>query len=90
MFVQIILVENDIRKRDELRSRITSYISRAETLRSTSSVPVKVEFDQLRIEENARGYTYEKIFSRCIDNKLTGVTVEDPYISAMHQVSYHT
>uniref|UniRef100_A0A914CN71 MIT domain-containing protein n=1 Tax=Acrobeloides nanus TaxID=290746 RepID=A0A914CN71_9BILA len=79
-------LENDIRKRDELRSRITSYISRAETLKSKSSVPVKVEFDQLRIGENTQGYTYEKIFSRCIDNKLTEVTVEDPYISAMHQV----
>lgn len=82
----MVLVEDDPDKQNELRKRITSYLSRAETLKSKSSVPIKVEFDQLRIAENSKGNTYERIFSRCIDDRLTEVVIEDPYISAMHQV----
>lgn len=42
--------------------------------------------EQIRIENNSTGHSYEKLFGRFLDESLTGVVVEDPYIRSAHQV----
>lgn len=70
-----------------LRSSIENYMSRAESLRNASGRSVKVEFFQQRkIDENSTGHSYESIFAKCLDERLTEVIVEDPYIIAHYQV----
>lgn len=63
-------------------------MSRAESLRTDCGRLVKVQFfEQRRIDEDSKGHSYESIFGKCLDNRLTEVTVEDPYIVAHHQLS---
>ncbi|CAJ0928111.1 unnamed protein product [Ranitomeya imitator] len=40
---------------------------------------------QIKIVENATGYSYENLFKPYVDETLTEVWVEDPYIRHMHQ-----
>ena len=42
--------------------------------------------EQIKIENNATGYSYERVFGRLIDESLTEVEVQDPYIRSIHQV----
>ena len=42
--------------------------------------------EQIHIDDNATGYSYEKVFGRFIDESLTEVEVQDPYIRSVHQV----
>ena len=42
--------------------------------------------EQIQIDNNATGYSYEKVFGRFIDESLTEVEVQDPYIRSIHQV----
>ncbi|NXO04666.1 MITD1 protein, partial [Rhinopomastus cyanomelas] len=41
---------------------------------------------QIRIEENATGFSYEKLFQECLTEILSEVWVEDPYIRQVHQL----
>ncbi len=43
--------------------------------------------EQLHIESNSTGHSYEKVFGPFLDETLTVVEVEDPYIRNGHQVS---
>lgn len=42
--------------------------------------------EQIRIAEDATGYSYEALFKPYISSLLTEVWVEDPYIRHVHQV----
>lgn len=42
--------------------------------------------EQIRIAEDATGYSYEALFKPYISSLLTEVWVEDPYIRHIHQV----
>ncbi|XP_066563030.1 MIT domain-containing protein 1 isoform X2 [Amia ocellicauda] len=42
--------------------------------------------EQIKITENATGYSYEKLFKPYITEALTEVCVEDPYIRHIHQL----
>ena len=44
------------------------------------------QHEQIQIESNATGYSYEKLFSRFLNQFLTEVEVEDPYVRSHHQV----
>ncbi|VDO99562.1 unnamed protein product [Heligmosomoides polygyrus] len=42
--------------------------------------------EQRKIEANSVGHGYDKIFGRCLDEKLTAVHVQDAYVCAHHQI----
>ncbi|RNA19964.1 MIT domain-containing 1-like [Brachionus plicatilis] len=43
--------------------------------------------EQINIQENATGYSYEKIFAKFIsDESLDFAEVDDPYIKSRHQI----
>ena len=42
--------------------------------------------EQIQIEENSTGHSYEAIMGRFIEPHLTAVEVDDPYIRSNHQV----
>jgi len=41
--------------------------------------------EQIRIEEDSCGHSYEEIFGRFLDASITEVHVEDSYIRSNHQ-----
>jgi len=43
--------------------------------------------EQMQIKEDDTGHSYNTIFSQFITSSVTSVQVDDPYISAPHQVS---
>jgi len=40
----------------------------------------------IQIKEGDTGFSYACVFGPCLDNNITHVTVQDPYIKAKHQV----
>ena len=42
--------------------------------------------EQVHIESNSVGHSYERLFGRFLDASVTAVEVEDPYIMNIHQV----
>ena len=50
----------------------------------TPDVTEKVQ--SVTIKEGDTGFSYERLFSSCLDGNLEWVEVEDPYIKARHQV----
>jgi hypothetical protein len=48
---------------------------------------VKTYHEQIQIKDGSIGNSYEKIFSRFLNENVTQVTIQDPYIRAFHQVS---
>uniref|UniRef100_A0A183C3P4 MIT domain-containing protein n=1 Tax=Globodera pallida TaxID=36090 RepID=A0A183C3P4_GLOPA len=79
------LGEFDGPKKDALRQQVEQYMSRVETLKSRRTI--KVEFlEQRRILEDSTGHSYESIFAKCLDDKLTEVAVEEPWLSSFHQI----
>lgn len=44
--------------------------------------------EQVHIENNSTGHSYKTLFGRFLDEDVTIVTVEDPYIRSFHQVGY--
>ncbi|NXE73601.1 MITD1 protein, partial [Cochlearius cochlearius] len=45
---------------------------------------------QIRIEENATGFSYEKLFQEYLTEIVSEVWVEDPYIRHVHQASRYS
>ncbi|CAF0706829.1 unnamed protein product [Brachionus calyciflorus] len=78
----------DEKKRVAFRDKISSYMERAEKIKVLVDQSKEYEkyHEQINIEENSIGYSYEKIFSRFLkDESLDYVEVNDPYIKARHQ-----
>lgn len=42
---------------------------------------------QIKIDENATGFSYESLFQEYLSETVTEVWIEDPYIRYIHQVS---
>ncbi|PIO77054.1 MIT domain protein [Teladorsagia circumcincta] len=73
------LMSLDDNRRSPLYKQIAQYVSRAEQLKEATKVEVGF-LEQRRIEANSVGHGYDKIFGRCLDDKLTAVSVQDAYI----------
>ena len=43
--------------------------------------------EQLHIESDSTGHSYEKVFGRFVTEDLTYVEIEDPYVRNVHQVN---
>ncbi|VDD96134.1 unnamed protein product [Enterobius vermicularis] len=66
-----------------VRETIGKYLSRAETLKNRMPV---VLVERIQIKSDSKGYGYDKIFSKCFDNSVTEVFVQDGYIRLHHQI----
>uniref|UniRef100_A0AC34PW20 MIT domain-containing protein n=1 Tax=Panagrolaimus sp. JU765 TaxID=591449 RepID=A0AC34PW20_9BILA len=69
-----------------LKKQIEKYLDRAEDLRAKERS--SVSYRQVRVREIAEdsvGHSYENIFKDVLNEKITKVTVEEPYIDLNHQ-----
>ncbi|CAL8073202.1 unnamed protein product [Orchesella dallaii] len=73
--------------RAKLKPKIEEYMGRAEKLKKhIEELKKKGSFrEKMQIDEDATGYSYDKVFSRFLDHSVHRIEVEDPYIRSPHQ-----
>ncbi|XP_065499613.1 MIT domain-containing protein 1 [Caloenas nicobarica] len=88
LLLQVVKATKDEAKKHRYRGRISEYMTRAEDIKKHIE---KEKQDgryhkQIRIEDNATGFSYEKVFQEYLTEILSEVWVEDPYIRNVHQL----
>ena len=70
------------------REKAKQYMGRAEMLQKQIEADQKAGkfHEQLRIQNDSTGHSYESLFGRFLDEDVTKVTLEDPYIRSHHQI----
>ncbi|XP_063999634.1 MIT domain-containing protein 1 isoform X2 [Pogoniulus pusillus] len=87
LLLQVVKATKDEAKKHCYRKKISEYMTRAEDIKKHID---KEKQDgkyhkQIRIEENATGFCYEKLFQEYLNETVSEVWVEDPYIRQAHQ-----
>ncbi|XP_048348646.1 MIT domain-containing protein 1 isoform X1 [Sphaerodactylus townsendi] len=88
LLLRVLKATKDETKKAHYRAKISSYMSRAEDIKKYIE---KEKEDgkyhkQIKIEENTKGFSYEKLFQEYLNETVTEVWVEDPYIRNIHQL----
>uniref|UniRef100_A0A8C4XSZ8 Microtubule interacting and trafficking domain containing 1 n=3 Tax=Falco TaxID=8952 RepID=A0A8C4XSZ8_FALTI len=88
LLLQVVKATKDEAKKHRYRQKISEYMTRAEDIKKHIE---KEKQDgkyhkQIRIEENATGFGYEKLFQEYLTEIVSEVWVEDPYIRNVHQL----
>ncbi|XP_074651734.1 MIT domain-containing protein 1-like [Tubulanus polymorphus] len=88
LLLDVVKATTDEKKKQHLRKNIASYMDRAETIKkSVEKLKESGKYhEQIKIESNSVGHSYEKIFGSYMDEALTTVEIEDPYIRNVHQI----
>ncbi|PIK61071.1 putative MIT domain-containing protein 1-like [Apostichopus japonicus] len=88
LLLNVLKSETSQAKKEQYRTRINDYMSRAEKIKSLIEQQKETGkfHEQIQISKGARGFSYEHVFDRFLDQSLTEVTVEDPYIRSTHQI----
>ncbi|KAK6173894.1 hypothetical protein SNE40_017269 [Patella caerulea] len=88
LLLQVLKGTKDESKKEKFRNKIQEYMARAEELKT--HVQQEKEdgkyHEQIHIDSGSLGNSYEKLFSRFLDERVTCVEIEDPYIRSTHQV----
>ncbi|XP_056411931.1 MIT domain-containing protein 1 isoform X2 [Hyla sarda] len=88
LLMQVLKGTKDETKKTHYRQKLISYMDRAEQIKH-HVIKEKEEgkyHKQIKILENATGYSYENLFKPYVDETLSEVWVEDPYIRHTHQL----
>nr|XP_021123717.2 MIT domain-containing protein 1 isoform X2 [Anas platyrhynchos] len=89
LLLQVVKGTKDEAKKQRYRQKISEYMTRAEDIKKHIEKEKQDSkyHKQIRIEENATGYSYEKLFQEYLTEIVSEVWVEDPYIRHVHQGS---
>ncbi|XP_015854419.1 MIT domain-containing protein 1 isoform X3 [Peromyscus maniculatus bairdii] len=87
MLLQVMKGTKDSSKKSILRTRISNYMDRAENIKEYLDQEKEdgKYHKQIKIEENATGFSYESLFKEYLHETVTEVWIEDPYIRQTHQ-----
>ncbi|XP_066123919.1 MIT domain-containing protein 1 isoform X1 [Saccopteryx bilineata] len=88
LLLQVLKGTKDDTKKCHLRKKISGYMDRAENIKKYLD-EVKEDgkyHKQIKIEENATGFSYESLFQEYLNETITEVWIEDPYIRHTHQL----
>ncbi|XP_048855359.1 MIT domain-containing protein 1 [Brienomyrus brachyistius] len=88
LLLDVLKALKDETKKAHYREKIRGYMERAEQIKA-HLVREKEEgkyHEQIKITEDATGFSYETLFKPYISETLTEVWVEDPYIRHIHQL----
>ncbi|XP_062616833.1 MIT domain-containing protein 1-like [Saccostrea cucullata] len=88
LLLEVLKGETDVTKKERFRQKIKEYMDRAEELKKfvKEEKTAGKQHEQIQIESNNTGYSYERLFSRFLNQFVTEVEVEDPYIRSNHQI----
>ncbi|XP_027464858.1 MIT domain-containing protein 1-like isoform X2 [Zalophus californianus] len=86
LLMQVLRGTKDDTKKWNLRKQITGYMDRAEIVKKYLDQEKEdgKYHKQIKIEENATGFSYESLFQKHLNETLTEVWVQDPYIRQIH------
>ncbi|XP_039073926.1 MIT domain-containing protein 1 isoform X2 [Hyaena hyaena] len=89
LLMQVLRGTKDVTKKCNLRKQISSYMDRAEIVKKyTDQEREDGKYHrQIKIEENATGFSYESLFQEYLNETVTEVWIQDPYIRQIHQGS---
>ncbi|XP_036024275.1 MIT domain-containing protein 1 isoform X3 [Onychomys torridus] len=87
MLLQVLKGTKDSSKKSVLRTRISNYMDRAENIKKYLDQEKEdgKYHKQIKIEENATGFSYESLFKEYLHETVMEVWIEDPYIRQTHQ-----
>ncbi|XP_038939769.1 MIT domain-containing protein 1 isoform X2 [Rattus norvegicus] len=87
MLLQVLKGTKESSKRSTLRTKISGYMDRAENIKKYLDQEKEdgKYHKQIKIEENATGFSYESLFREYLQETVTEVWIEDPYIRQTHQ-----
>ncbi|XP_037284778.2 MIT domain-containing protein 1 [Rhipicephalus microplus] len=79
---------SDTIKRDHLRNRVKTYMERAEKIKELvrKEKAAGTYHEQIHIESGSVGHSYDQMFGHLLDDMVTSVEVDDPYVRSVHQV----
>ncbi|KAF5307305.1 hypothetical protein FQR65_LT07021 [Abscondita terminalis] len=82
-----VLKEQQGDKRIYLRGKFEEYMKRAEQIKALIE-KLKKEgnfHEQIHVQNDSTGHSYTSVFGRFLDEDVTKITIEDPYIRIYHQ-----
>ncbi|XP_075857141.1 MIT domain-containing protein 1 isoform X3 [Microcebus murinus] len=87
LLLQVLKGTKDYTKKCNLRQKISNYMDRAENIKKYLDQEKEdgKYHKQIKIEENATGFSYESLFQEYLNETVTEVWIEDPYIRNTHQ-----
>ncbi|XP_038870719.1 MIT domain-containing protein 1 isoform X2 [Salvelinus namaycush] len=87
LLMDVLKAVKDDSKKVHYRQKIKSYMDRAEQIKvHVNQLKEEGKYhEQIRIADDATGYSYEVLFRPYVTEGLTEVWVEDPYIRHIHQ-----
>ena len=88
LLLEVMKTIGDKEKKQKYREKAESYLSRTEKVQQIIDKEKEngKYHEQIKIEANSTGHSYESIFGRFLDSLVQRITVEDPYIRAHHQI----
>ncbi|KAG7467501.1 hypothetical protein MATL_G00154210 [Megalops atlanticus] len=88
LLLDVLKAIKDDSKKAHYREKIKGYMERAEQIKDhlTREKEEGKYHEQIKISENATGFSYDALFKPYISETLTEVWVEDPYIRHIHQL----
>ncbi|XP_043853090.1 MIT domain-containing protein 1 isoform X2 [Dromiciops gliroides] len=88
VLLQLLKSTKDNAKRCHFRQKISDYMDRAEDIKKFLEQEKEdgKYHKQIKIEENATGFSYESLFQEYLNAAVTEVWIEDPYIRQTHQL----
>ncbi|XP_029793026.1 MIT domain-containing protein 1 isoform X4 [Suricata suricatta] len=89
LLMQVLRGTKDVTKKCNLRKQISSYMDRAEIVKKYMDQEKEdgKYHRQIKIEENATGFSYESLFREYLNETVSEVWIQDPYIRQVHQTS---
>ncbi|XP_041662806.1 MIT domain-containing protein 1 isoform X2 [Cheilinus undulatus] len=88
LLMDVLKAVKDESKRGHYRDKIKGYMDRAEQIKvHVNQMKEDGKYhEQVKIAEDATGYSYDSLFKPYISSLLTEVWVQDPYIRHIHQL----
>jgi len=88
LLLQFIKTIGDKEKKGKYRQKAEEYLNRSEKVHEIIAKEKEngKYHEQIKIQLNSTGFSYETIFGRFLDSNVRKITVEDPYIRAHHQI----
>ncbi|XP_069492782.1 MIT domain-containing protein 1 [Ambystoma mexicanum] len=88
LLLQVLKGTKDDARKTHYRQKIKDYMGRAEQIKKhlDQEKDEGKYHNQIKIPDNATGFSYENLFKPYINETLTEVWVEDPYVRHVHQL----
>ncbi|KAK2712288.1 MIT domain-containing protein 1-like [Artemia franciscana] len=88
ILTQVIRGLKDPKKKSHFSQKANEYLDRAEHIKNHVHLEKSKGnyHEKIRIEDGAKGFSYQSVFGRFLSESVLTIDVEDPYIRTFHQL----